>query len=74
MFRNFENLHEQFQARLVTEEQWLGWSRLLTGMLTLNPQHRRFWLRAGSDLYTPDFQDYINQLFSSIPETHNEGY
>jgi hypothetical protein len=74
MFRNFENLHEQFRAGLVTQEQWLGWSRLLTGMFTRNPAHRWFWLQGGSGCHTPEYQDYINQLFSSIPETHNEGY
>ena len=71
MFRNFENLHEQFRAGLVTEAQWLGWSRLLTGMLTMNSSHRNFWSRGGNDLYTPDFQHFINGEISSIEETRS---
>ena len=72
MYRNFENLREQFRAGLVTEAQWLGWSRLLTGMLIMNPAHRLFWSQGGSDLYTPDFRDYINELLSSIEEAHGK--
>jgi hypothetical protein len=71
MFRNFENLHEQFRSGLVTEEQWSGWSKLLTGMLTRNPVHHSFWSQGGSSLHTPDFQDYIDRLFSSIHQTHD---
>lgn len=69
MLRNFENVHEQFRAGLVTEAQWLGWSRLLTGMLTTNSIHRVFWSRGGNVLYTPDFQHFINGVISSIEET-----
>jgi hypothetical protein len=72
MYRNFENLREQFRAGLVTEAQWLGWSRLLTGMLTKNPAHRFFWSQGGSDLYTPDFRGYINELLSAIGEAHSK--
>ena len=71
MFRNFENLHEQFRAGLVTQEQWLGWSQLLTGMLTMSPMHRSFWSQGGSNAHTPDFQDFIDRLFSSIHQTHD---
>jgi hypothetical protein len=72
MYRNFENLREQFRAGLVTEAQWLGWSRLLTGMLTMNPAHRFFWSQGGSDLYTPDFRGYINELLSAIGEVRSK--
>ena len=68
MFRNFENLYEQFRAGFVTEAQWSGWSRLLTGMLTMNPIHRTFWSRGGNVCFTPEFQNFIDGLISSIDD------
>jgi hypothetical protein len=67
-FRNFENLHGQYQPGLICEEQWIGWKRLLRGMLRINPAHRSFWLDAGHLLYTPAFQALVAELLASLDE------
>ncbi len=71
-FRNFENLHGQYQSGLIGEEQWVGWKLLLRGMLRTNPAHRSFWLESGHLLYTPAFQAFVGELLASLDEPDGE--
>lgn len=71
-FRNYENLHGQYQSGLISEEQWVGWKLLLRGMLPINPALRSFWLEAGHLLYTPAFQALVGELLASLDEPGGE--
>ena len=57
LFRNFENIHHQFDNGTISKETWIGWSNRII-LFVSQPGTEEWWNRS-QDSYSPKFRAFI---------------
>ena len=65
LFRNFENIHHQFENGTISQETWTGWSNRI--ILFLSQPGAEAWWNGNKDSYSPRFCEFIASERSRSP-------
>jgi len=65
-FRNFENIHYQFRAKMLSKEDWLAFRKNLKALCQI-PALREFWKKEHEN-FNHSFLNEVNQILKELTE------
>ena len=66
--RQFENIHYQYESKLIDEHLWEAWASSMKGFYS-RPGTRLVWKNNASDIFNKHFVAFIDAVIEEMPPT-----
>jgi hypothetical protein len=64
--RQFENIHYQYESRLIEEHLWEAWARSMKSFYS-RPGAHQVWEKNAGDIFNKHFVAFIDEVIEEIP-------